>query len=169
MEFQITYCTYQWGNWWDYSGIPQKFQWNSGRISKKNSPQKLLEYCSDSTGKFWQISQPSPTGIPIAFWQNSTGTPAEYHWNSAGLSSEETGKILADIQRKALRKSSGIPLKFHQKIWTNFPAESKWNSNGIPPEYQCYYDGIRTFWHSGAFFPWVKNLEAEIHCHAPSK
>ena len=147
------------------SEIPARFQWTSDIISKK---QFITKFHQKIRTNFQAESKWNSDVIPV----DSTGTPPEYHWNPAGLTSEETVKIPADFQQKIHRKSTGVSLKFHRKIRTNFPAESKRNSGGIPPEYQWYYGGFpdiladlpagrpagfrRKFrWHSGAFFSWA--------------
>ena len=142
------------------SEIPTRFRWTSGRISKRIHHKIPLE----NLDKF-------PGRIQVDVRCHSGGIPPGCHWNSAGLTSKETAKIPADVQQKIHRKSTRIPLKFHRKIRTNFSAESKRNSGGIPPGYQWYYGGIpdilldlpagkpagfrqKFLWHFGAFFSW---------------
>ena len=168
-----------------FSEIPARFQWNSIRISKgihhkiySNTAQISLENSDKFPGGIQLEFRWHSGGAPGLLQRNSTGTPAEYHSNSAGLTSEETCKIPADFQQKltgnlpeyscistekfgqiSLRNpsgTSGITAEFRTSCLKYQPESqqnSRENSAGIPV----------------LFFSWVKNLEAEIHCHAPSK
>ena len=132
------------------SEIPARFWWTSGRISKKSSPQ-------NSTGKFGQISGGNQIEFryhvnPVVFHRNSTGTPPEYHLNSAGLTSKETARIPADFQHKIHRKSTGIPVVLRRnsghRILPDIPS-------GKPAGFR-----LKFRWHSGAFVSWEDVLHS---------
>ena len=107
----------------------------------------------------------------VVFRWNFSGIPTKFQtsWRASLRENQgDSGGIPAEFQQKIHRKSTEILLKFHRKIRTNFLAESKWNSGGIP---DILLD-LRAGWparfrrkfrrYSSAFFSWDSVFQGDI-------
>ena len=75
-----------------------------------------------------------PVGKLVKLRQNSTKSSVKFRAGSGGIPSE--------FQKVFTTEFTGILLKFHWKIRTNFLAESNWNSDGLLAVFQWYSGSV---------------------------
>ena len=80
----------------DSGGIPSEFQ----KVFTTKFTRILLKFYWKIRTNFLAETNWNSDGTPVVLQGYSGRIPAEYHWNSPGLTSEETGKIPADFQQK---------------------------------------------------------------------